>query len=209
MTELIAPLEFIRQQNDVTEISAPVGTIITNTGDPCQDLIVLLRGQVRVYRPVEDGRSITLYHIGEGECCVLTTSCVLNATPFPAIAEVEKEARGVAISAEQVRQWLKTEPIWQQYIFSLLAQRMAALVSLVDALAFRNLDVRLARWLVEQSHIQTVINTTHQIIAQELASSREVISRLLKEFEHDGLVLLKRGQVEIINKKRLDALCLV
>lgn len=86
---------------------------------------------------------------------------------------------------------------------------MAALVSLVDALAFRNLDVRLARWLVEQSHIQTVINTTHQIIAQELASSREVISRLLKEFEHDGLVLLKRGQVEIINKKRLDALCLV
>lgn len=204
MTNLKAPLDFIQQQNDITEIAAPAGTIICNTGDECQDLIILLEGNVRVYRPADDGRSITLYHINKGESCILMASCILNTTAFPATAVVEKDARGLAIPAVKVHQWLKSETVWQQYIFSLLSQRMADLISLVDALAFRNLEVRLARWLSEHSPQNQVIATTHQAIASELASSREVISRLLKEFEHEGIILLGRGKIRIIHEQSLN-----
>lgn len=198
MTKLIAPLDFIRQQSNVKEITAPAGTIICNTGDECQNLIILLEGQVRVYRPAEDGRSITLYHIGEGESCILTASCILNTSAFPATAVVEKDARGLAIPAKNVYDWLKTEAVWQQYIFALLSQRMGDLICLVDALAFHNLEARLTHWLLEHAQHSQLIQTTHQAIAEELASSREVISRLLKEFERAGSIQLGRGEIKIL-----------
>ena len=199
-----APFEFLLQQKEVTKISAPTGTVISNLGDPCHNLIILQQGLVRVYRPAEDGRSITLYHVGEGESCILTASCILNTQTFPAIAEIEQDAEGLLVPEKQIHLWLKTEPCWQQYIFFLLSQRMADLIRLVDALAFRHLDVRLAKWLLEQATHQQTIRTTHQIIAEELASSREVISRLLKEFERDHLIKLGRGVIEILDRSKMD-----
>lgn len=197
------PLEFLLQQNEVTKISAPVGTNIHNIGDPCKHLIILQKGRIRIYRPGDDGRAITLYHIHKGESCILTASCILNNQTFPAIAEVEQDAEGLVIPTSQMLHWLKTELQWQQYIFSLLSQRMADLISLVDALAFRNLDVRLATWLLNHSTNSQKIQITHQILAEELASSREVISRLLKEFERNNLVRLGRGEIEIIDQGRI------
>ena len=73
---------------------------------------------MRVYRPAEDGRAITLYHIGAGESCILTASCILNSQVFPAIAEIEQDAEGLVVSTQQMLHWLKTEPQWQQFIFS-------------------------------------------------------------------------------------------
>lgn len=209
MNNLKAPIDFIKQQGSYKPIKAPVGTIICNTGDQCQNLIILLKGQVRVYRPAEDGRSITLYHIEAGQSCILTTSCILNTTAFPAIAEVEKDAIGLVIPAHEVNLWLKDQPVWQNYIFNLLSQRMGDLISLVDALAFRNLDVRLATWILEHSKAQIEIRTTHQQVADELASSREVISRLLKEFERDGLIALSRGKITIVSQEKINNLTVV
>jgi CRP/FNR family transcriptional regulator len=204
MNNYQAPFDFLLSQSDVTRITAPTGTIISNTGDSCHELIILQKGQVRVYRPAKDGRAITLYHVNQGESCILTASCILNTQTFPAVAEIEKNAEGLVIPAKKMLQWLKTEPLWQQYIFSLLSHRMSDLISLVDALAFSNLNVRLAKWLLDQSNITPEIYTTHQIIAEELASSREVISRLLKEFEREGLVSLKRGIIEITNRENIN-----
>jgi CRP/FNR family transcriptional regulator len=150
--------------------------LFTVWGINVKHLILLTKGQVRVYRPGEDGRVITLYHVGVGESCILTASCILNTQTFPAIAEIEQDAEGFAVPTKQMLQWLKTEPQWQQYVFSLLSQRMSELISLVDALAFRNLDVRLAAWLLEHSNDQHRIGITHQSLAEELASSREVIA---------------------------------
>lgn len=206
MINIKAPLDFIKQQKSVNNISAPAGTIICNTGDQCQNLIFLIEGQVRVYRPAEDGRSITLYHIEAGESCILTTSCILNDASFPAIAEVEKDAIGLVIPASEVHIWLKEHPIWQSYILNLLSQRMGDLISLVDALAFKNLDARLGKWLLKHAQKQPEIQTTHQFIADELASSREVISRLLKELERDQLITLSRGKITIVNIERVAKL---
>lgn len=206
MNEPQAPFDFLLQQNEVTKVSAPAGTILTNLGDSCHNLIILQQGLVRVYRPAEDGRSITLYHVGEGESCILTASCILNTQPFPAIAEIEKDAKGLVIPAKQIHQWLKTESHWQQYMFFLLSQRMEDLIQLVDALAFRHLDVRLAKWISEHANHSKFIQTTHQIIAKDLGSSREVISRLLKEFEREKLIKLNRGAIEIIDQKKINQL---
>lgn len=203
MTPPQALLDFLRLQPEATQISAPAGTVISNTGDPCHDLIILQKGKVRVYRPADDGRAITLYHVNQGESCILTASCILNTLAFPAIAEIKQDAEGIVIPAEKMLQWLTSEPLWQQYIFSLLSHRMADLISLVDNLAFCKLNVRLAHWLLEKSDLQQDIITTHQVISEELASSREVISRLLKEFERQGLITLKRGTIKVINRSLL------
>ncbi|NOQ16408.1 MAG: helix-turn-helix domain-containing protein [Methyloprofundus sp.] len=198
-----APFEFLLKQPQVKKVSVPSGTIISNLGDQCDNFIILQKGLVRVYRPAEDGRAITLYHIGAGESCILTASCILNSQVFPAIAEIEQDAEGLVVSTQQMLHWLKTEHQWQQFIFSLLSQRMADLIGLVDALAFRRLDSRLAAWLLEKSTTSQEISITHQIIAEELASSREVISRLLKEFERNNLIKLSRGKIEIIDPLKI------
>jgi len=204
MDKYQAPFEFLNQQAEVTKISAPTGTIITNLGELCHNLILLQQGSVRVYRPANDGRSITLYHVGEGESCVLTASCILNSLKFPAIAEIEKDAKGLVIPAKKIHQWLRNEPQWQQYFFFLLSQRMGDLIHLVDALAFRQLDVRLAKWLFNHTNYSQTIHTTHQVIAEDLASSREVISRLLKEFEREKIIKLSRGIIEIIDPSKIQ-----
>jgi CRP/FNR family transcriptional regulator len=198
-----ALLDFLLLQPEVTHTSAPAGMVISNTGDPCHDLILLQKGKVRVYRPAKDGRAITLYHVAQGESCILTASCILNTLTFPAIAEIEQDAEGIVIPAKKMLQWLTSEPLWQHYIFSLLSHRMADLISLVDNLAFCTLNVRLAQWLLTQSSHQKEIITTHQVISEELASSREVISRLLKEFERQGLISLQRGIISVLNREKI------
>lgn len=202
------PLDFIVSQESVTEISAPAGTIICNSGDICQQLILLREGRVRVYHPASDGRSITLYHVGKDESCILTASCIINGAGFPAVAETETEAKGYAIPASKVQEWMHSEPLWQQYLFGLLAERMASLIELVDALAFKRLDNRLAEWLLQQPELDQSlqISTTHQSIANDLASSREVISRLLKEFEREQLITLGRGYINILELNQLHCI---
>ncbi len=206
MNFLQAPFDFLFKQSEVSKISAPIGTVICNIGDQCENLIILQKGRVRVYCLGEDGRAITLYHVSAGESCILTASCILNTQAFPAIAEIERDAEGLAVPTTLVVQWLKTEPLWQQYIFSLLSQRMSDLIRLVDTLAFHHLNVRLAAWLLEKSSHQQKIYITHQVVAEELASSREAISRLLKEFEREGFVKLGRGVIGVLDKDCLRSI---
>ena len=112
----------------------------------------------------------------------------------------------MAIPPAQVKQWLETEPLWRDYVFLLLSQRMGDLIELVNALAFQGLDGRLAKWLLQQSVESSIIQVTHQNIAEELASSREVISRLLKDFEDQGGVVLGRGTIKIVNHNFLKGI---
>ncbi|NOQ17394.1 MAG: helix-turn-helix domain-containing protein [Methyloprofundus sp.] len=204
--EIQPPLDFLLQQDSVTEIKAPANTVICHSGDSCDNLIIIRTGSVRVSHIAADGRSITLYHIGENESCVLTASCIINHAAFPAIAETETAVTGYAIPAQKVQQWIQSEIQWQQYLFSLLSQRMASLIELVDSLAFQQLDKRLASWLLQQSKLDNTLTlkTTHQFIADELASSREVISRLLKDLEHKKFITLSRGYIQIHNLSGLN-----
>jgi CRP/FNR family transcriptional regulator len=164
---------------------------------------MVLSGQVKVFRPAKSGRSLTLYYVNHYECCILTASCILNDTPFPVFAETITEVTALSIPPAKVKEWLATETLWRNYVFSLLSQRMGDLIELVNALAFQDLDVRLADLLLQQNLVLSEIKVTHQQIAEELASSREVISRLLKEFEVNGAIELGRGTIKLINKEIL------
>jgi len=197
-------LMFLQKQPNVQEIQVPAGVTICQSGDQCESLVIILTGRVKVYRPATSGRSITLYYVSDNESCILTASCLLNAMPFPAYAETMTEVVGLSIPPENVKAWLQTEPLWQQYIFGLLSKRMAGLIELVNALAFQGLDNRLAEWLLKQASGASEIKVTHQFIAEELGSSREVISRLLKEFEQQNLIQLGRGSIKIINESELS-----
>ena len=202
-------LSFLQRQEGVQTITVPTDTMVCQSDDVCESLVIVLDGQVKVFRPAACGRSLTLYYVNAHESCILTASCILNQTPFPAFAVTTTEVKALAIPPEKVLDWLEHEPMWQKYIFGLLSRRMINLIELVDSIAFETLEVRLAKWLLSYADQQS-IQTTHQEIAEDLASSREVISRLLKKFEHNGLIELGRGTIQIANGgalEKLQSLC--
>ena len=201
---MFAIKKFLSENAQFTKnISICSGSIICTEGQICTDLVVVISGVVRVYKPSVDGRSISLYHISSGQSCILTAGCILNNEQFPAIAEAKTDVKGIAISAARVSHWMDDSTVWRNYIFSILSSRFIDVIKLADSLAFQQLDVRLGTWLSRHESGKNEILSTHQEIAEELASSREVISRLLKSFEKQGLICLSRGKIKILNKKRL------
>lgn len=199
-------LSFLTDQADVQEITVPEGVTVFQSGETCENLVIVLAGQVKVFRPAVNGRSLTLYYVNKQESCTLTASCILNGTTFPAFAVTTTDVRALSIPPDKVIKWLGQEPMWQKYIFSLLSQRMISLIELVDTIAFESLDIRLVNWLLAHEN-NSPIQTTHQQIAEDLASSREVISRLLKKLERRGLISVGRATLLVNDNNRLrDAL---
>lgn len=182
----------------------PAGRDIFVEGDACGAIALLLSGVVRVYKIGETGREITLYRFGRGESCILTTNAILSQQPFPAIATVEQEAEAIMIPADVFRDWVNRYDLWREFVFALLSQRLASVMALVDEVAFRRMDARVATLLLERSQTGNPIRITHQQIASELGSSREVISRILEDFASRGLIHASRGAVEVLDFENLQ-----
>lgn len=199
--------DFLKERQDQTqEVTVPKGTTVCTLGETCEHLVIVESGNLRVYKPAENGRSVTLYHIGPGESCILTAGCILNSAPFPAMAETISDVRGIAVPAGLVKRWIHDSDQWRNYVFRLLAERLEKVVELVNAVAFQRLDQRIAAWLMQNTPEDT-LETTHQAIANELGSTREAISRQLKEMEREGLVTLSRGRIRIGDRALLNNLC--
>lgn len=173
------------------------GAPICLEGELCRHLPLVVRGAGRVYRISETGRVLTLYRIEPGESCILTMSCLLSARPFPAFAEAETDMDVLAAPADAFRAWFETSPVWRRYVFDLLARRFADVIELVGDVAFRRVDERLAAYLLAAKDREGRVAQTHESLAADLGTSREVVSRVLKEFEREGLVALGRGEVVI------------
>ena len=181
----------------------PAGHDIFAQGDRVEAIAVLLSGAVRVYQIGETGREITLYRFHGGESCILTANAILNHNDFPALATAEEDIIAVMIPSETFRQWVREYDVWRDFVFNLLSQRLASIMEIVDEVAFRRMDVRLASFLLEEADGRTSLQITHQEIAAELGSSREVISRILGSFGSQGLVRLTRGTIDLLD---MDAL---
>jgi CRP/FNR family transcriptional regulator len=184
----------------------PAGHDVFVEGDAVEAIALLLSGVVRVYKIGENGREITLYRFGNGESCILTANVILSRQTFPAIATVERDAEAVMIPAGAFRQWIGRYDLWRDFIFGLLSQRLASVIATIDEVAFRRMDVRLAAFLSEHSQVQGQVHITHQQIAAEMGSSREVISRLLETLEDGGLIRRSRGVIEVLDVKGLATL---
>jgi len=177
----------------------PAGRQIFAEGDEVEGIALLISGVVRVYKLGLSGREITLYRFGEGESCVITANAILHHQDFPAIAMVEQDAEAVMIPADIFSDWVRRYDPWREFVFDLFSQRLASVMEIVDEVAFQRMDRRVASFLLDRSQMQHPIRITHQEIANEIGSSREVISRLLEDFAQRELVSLSRGQIEVLD----------
>lgn len=182
----------------------PAGHDVFLEGDRVDGIALLVSGVVRVYKIGETGREITLYRFGTGQSCILTANAILSSNNFPAIATVEAEAEAVIVPSENFRDWVKRHDAWREFVFDLLSQRLASVMTLVDEVAFRRMDARLASFLRTRGGVGNPIRITHAEIASELGSSREVISRLLEDFAARGLIRSSRGEIEVLDWEGLE-----
>ena len=183
----------------------PAGKDIFVEGDKVQSIALILSGNVRVYKIGEQGREITLYRFGLGESCILTANAIMNQQTFPAVALVESEAEAIMVPADTFRDWIRRYDEWRSFLFDLLSQRLASVMAIVDEVVFHRMDARVAALLLRRAEQGSIIQMTHQEIAAELGSSREVISRILEGFDSAGLISSSRGQVEILDAEELEA----
>ncbi|MFM9835627.1 MAG: Crp/Fnr family transcriptional regulator [Methylophilaceae bacterium] len=185
-------------------VEAPVGTIGYREGGPCGVYVMRLAGQSRVYKMSQSGREILLYRVNAGETCVITTTCLLGNSDYPASTIVEEAIRDVIIPAAAFNQLMVDSKVFRTFVMTNYGALISDLIVLLDEVAFHNLDARLAKTLLDAGSDN--VSRTHQQIADELGTAREVVSRQLKRFEQKNWVKLGRGQIDLINRTQLEKL---
>jgi CRP/FNR family transcriptional regulator, anaerobic regulatory protein len=177
--------------------TVPAGKQIYAEGDACSAIAFVLFGEIRVFKVGETGREITLYEIGPGETCILNASCILSGQAYPANAVAATEVEMLLIPSAAFRRLVDEHEEMRDFVFTLLSRRLSGVMELVEEVAFGRLDERLMDYLVEKSE-NNVLETTHQKIANDLGTSREVVSRLLKDFERKNEVRLSRNSITLL-----------
>ena len=186
--------------------SLPAGLIMCRPGETCPVLPVVLHGGARVFAIGENGREITLYRLLEGNACVLAAASILSRQPASAFSQTEAAGDVLLVPADFLRAWVDTNPFWRTFVFRLISDRLASILEVTNQAAFGRLDHRIASHLLDQINgSDAPIRTTHQAIAAEIGSSREVVSRLLKSFEAEGLLQLGRGNIRLVDRSGLAA----
>jgi CRP/FNR family transcriptional regulator len=187
-------------------VTLPAGTTLFHDGDACDSYLLVLDGSVRVQKVSSSGREITLYRVGDGQTCILTTACLLAGDRYPAEGVTETGVRAIALGGDLFRTLLAESERFRGFVFAIYARRITDLIVLVEEVAFGRMDLRLAARLRAGADDDGNVTATHQELAAELGSAREVVSRLLKDFEHRGLVELHRGRVTLRDHDGLAAL---
>ena len=186
-------------------MSLPADTVAFHQGDSCDNYLLVLEGSIKVLARSESGREIVLYRVQRGGSCVLTTSCLLGHNKYPVEGITETPVQALAIPAKTFHQGLNESESFRDFIFNTYGKRLADVISLVESISFEHINRRLARYLLAQEN-QNKLQVTHQIVATELGSAREVISRQLKTFEQHGWIEQQRGEVTILDQDALSQL---
>lgn len=186
-------------------VSIPAGTAVFQEGSQCATYVLVLGGSIRVQKVAESGREIVLYRVERGQSCILTTNCLIARADYSAAGITETPVRALTLPAAIFRTLLARSEVFRDLVFAAYATRMSDLLVLIEEVAFGRIDMRLAAWLAARAGGDG-IRTTHQEIAVELGTAREVVSRQLKDFERRGWVALHRGRVELCNVVALNHL---
>lgn len=173
------------------------GEVLVREGSECGYLPFILSGTLRVYKIGEQGKELTLYRVDRGESCILTATCILNRGEFPAIAQAEGSTDLLLVPAALFTSFIDEFASWRRYLFALYAKRLEVVLSVVEEVAFHHVDARIATFLLESAD-SPAIRATHQRIASEVGTSREVVSRILKDFESEGLIATSRGLINVV-----------
>ena len=184
----------------------PAGTVLFRPGEDMETFLIVGEGSLRIYKSNSEGREITLYYVGGGECCTLNILCLLTQRPSPATAYAEEDVSALAYPRERFLEWFGRYPSMRDLVLGQVADRVHCMMALVEEVAFQRLDRRLAAYLmtaVDQAGGSELL-LTHEVIAKDLGSVREVVSRLLKNYESSGLIALGRGRIAIRDRDGLE-----
>lgn len=189
--------ELLEELNGLDVLAIQPGTVLLKEKQYIKVIPIVLEGSIKLRKLDQTGREIIFYHIEPGESCILSITSCLNNKESQAEAIIEKETRILVVEAERVRAWMDKYPSWRKFVVKLYYNRLVLLMSLVDQLLFQSVDTRLIQYL-KGNAVNNEVRTTHQQLASELGTAREVISRLLKQMEKDKLLSLDRGKIKII-----------
>ncbi|KZL27411.1 Crp/Fnr family transcriptional regulator [Pseudovibrio sp. WM33] len=192
--------------NRSTIVSVPADTIIFGPGKAPENLLLLLSGSVRVQQLSEGGREIILYRVHAGESCVLTTACLLAYEDYSAEGIAETDTQAVAIPRMVFDDLIAQSETFRRFVFSAYSKRITDLFLVIEEIAFQRMDIRLAQKLLELAGSSKRVATTHQQMAAELGTAREVISRQLREFQRRDWITQSRGTIEIVDRAGLEVL---
>lgn len=193
------PALCLRALQHAKVVALPAGTPLFHEAQACQAFPFILEGAVRVFKASSSGRELPLYRVEPGDACVVSSGCLLSGRSYNASGVVQQDCQLVLMPEPDFELLMADRP-FRQYMFGLFSERLAELMQLIEAVAFHKLDQRLAAVLLGKG---PQLQCSHQQLADELGSVREMVSRLLKSFADDGLVRLGREQIAILDAPRL------
>ena len=188
--------------------SVKKGTVLHNGSADCTGLLLVCSGQLRAYILSEEGREITLYRLFEMDICLFSASCMMHSIQFDITIEAERDTDFWLIPTEVYKRMMETSAPLANYTNEIMASRFSEVMWLMEQIMWKSLDKRLASFLLEEAAIEGTdeLKITHETIANHLGSHREVITRMLRYFQNEGMVKLSRGMVAILDREKLEAL---
>ncbi len=206
--EKLEPAQQNRLLDSLIARKVEKGTVIHNGSMDCTGLLVVESGQLRAYILSDEGREITLYRLFDRDICLLSASCMIRSIRFDVTVVAEKDTRLWIIPAEVYKGVMESSAPAANFTNELMATRFTDVMWLIEQIMWKSLDKRLAAFLLEEAAIEgnDVLRTTHETIANHMGSHREVITRMLRYFQGEGLVRLSRGTVAILDEERLKFL---
>ena len=198
-----------QQQKMVLDYTAirtvPAGTVVHNGAVECTGFLLVRSGQLRAYTLSEEGREVTIYRLFDHDCCLFSAACIMSSLQFEVIIETEKDSE-IFIIPPSIYQKLMNESLpVSKYTNDLMASRFSEVMWLLEQIMWKSFDTRLAAFLVEESSIEgtKLLKITHEKIANHRGTAREVVTRMLRYFQGEGLVKLARGTIEITDEPGL------
>lgn len=191
--------EWLQTANRAKEVALPKGYDVFRDGDKCENYIMVIEGITRVYKSFENGREMLLYRVQQGETCSLTTSILLAGGKYTASAITEGPCRAIIIPTHEFHKTFDSSKGFRDFVCATFGGRIRDFILLLESIATRNVDVRLARWMIDNKSDANQVDVSHKALAFELGTAREVVSRHLKDFEQKGWVKLSRANIELVD----------
>lgn len=206
--EELTPEEQEQLRTSATLQHAKAGDVVHRGGVDCVGLMIVISGQLRVYITSDEGREVTLYRLFERDMCIFSASCIMTGIQFEVTVEAERDTDLLVIPSEQYLDLMSKSAVVANYTNQLMASSFSEVVWLMDQILFKRFDTRLASFLLSESSIEggDTMTITHEKIANHMGTAREVVTRMLKYFQREGMVALSRGEITITDRKRLKAL---
>lgn len=188
-------------------MQVPANTTIFDVGSPCEQYLLLTKGTVSAKMYSKSGKSILLYRIEPGQSCIITTSCLLGNTNYPTVGETETDCEALGISKPEFTKALNQSALFRKFVFDCMGQRLSDVMLRLETVNFTSIDSRIANALLSRQKDSPRIRLTHESLAEEVGTAREVVSRHLKSLETQNLIKLERGEVILKDTKALAVLC--